>query len=577
MKKIMITGFVLGLFVYTYASQLVTVQTTNDAHNAIVLINHIGWEVSRIMAMRDRPSLEAEYEMISIDQLDLETIKDEGIADQIRALSTYITQRRIEAGEREMLEHEYEYNRDNALYSAFPSPSAIVAADWGAIAYNLVQSTISSYMAYRKSVASLKIRLERDKWELEKGMISDLDQLYQFLFDKQQKLIQQYQLDDYWRVSPKQAQLLVSYIEDVDVNERYEDVFEFMDHTVQRQTFQKLPVYWYYLGVVAEKVGRKDVAMEAYDRYQREYCQILRFDRTAASVAMNKANLLLEQSAAPDLVRKQLAIIEHNKSDDWTFMYYCASVYYELEDEENARRTLDQATIILRHDFDSALQRTERLSASNELEVTEHILPNAMPMIACQMLRLKLDGEIENRDSVRKALEEARRNWGRNCFGILSFDRQIPFDEIANCLKPCFKGVCMEYQYDSSMFGNPAPYRFVLSLPLELLFAGHVDVSAVVKFDDGSRDVTLGLHPRYDGANPRVTADRTVQYILDCPSEIVRHRSPLQIELLLKHKLYPVTVVLDATPLKKVRETHEKCIRLNLIDGHYKNKVFPLR
>ena len=580
MKKILMVVGVFGLLANACATQVVSSNelAEADAHAAMVLINHIGWEVSRILIMSDRPSLESEYEMISINQLNLGAIKDEDVVAQIRELCSFITRKRIAVGEQEMLQHEYDYNRDNALYDAFPAPSAILVADWRVIAYNLVQSTVCAYMSYKKAVAALKIKLERDQWELDKEMMGDLDNLYQELLERQQKLIQHYKLDDYWRVSPKQAKELVSHIENADTDERRADLFSYLNHASQRKTFQKLPAFWYYLGDVAERVGRKDVAMEAYDRYQKEYCQILRFDRTAASVAMNKANLLLAQSAEPSLVREQLGIVEKNMSNDWTFMYYCANAYYNLNDLQNARRTLEQASLILRHGFDDSMSRLKRLceSGTNELSVTDHSLPNAMPMIACQTLKLKFDGETVNKDNVRKMLDESQRKWGRNCFGILSFYGQIPFSEIKEYLKPCFKGIYLEYQHDDSLFNNSSPYRLVLELPLDWFFAGPIDVSANFKFDDSSIEMEVGLHPRYEGVNPRITAERRVQYVLDCPSEIVRRRSPTRVELLLGHKLYPVTVVFDASQLNNVRKTGSKKVNLPVIEGRYKRKVFHL-
>ena len=580
MKKTIVMFGMFAMFVNASANGVVNTgeSATTDAHVAMILINHIGWEVSRIMAMSDRLSLEAEYEMISINQLNLGAIKDDETVGQIRELCSYITRKRIAIGEQEMLQREYEYNRDNALYSAFPSPSAILAADWAVIAYNLVQSTVCAYMSYKQTVAALKIHLEREQWEIEKDMMRDLDTLYQELLEQQQKLIQHYKLDDYWRVSPRQAQELVSHIDNADTDDRRADLFAYLNHPAQRKAFQKLPAFWYYLGDVAERMGRKDIAREAYDRYQKEYCQVLRFDRMAASVAMNKANLLLEQSAEPSLVREQLEIIKKNMSSDWTFMYYCANVYYKLNDLGNARLTLDQANQSLRLGFDDALNKTKGLceSGTNELAVTEHNLPNAMPMITCQMLKLKFDGETVNNDNVRKMLAETQRKWGRNCFGMLSFYGQIPFTEIEEYLKPCFKGIYLEYQHDDSLINNPVPYRFVLDLPLDWFFAGPIKLSAIVKFDDGSREMKVGIHPRYQGVNPRITANQSVQYVLDCPSEIVRRRSPMRVELLLEHNLFPVTVVFDAAKLKDVRKTGENSAQLPVIEGRYKKKTIHL-
>ena len=115
-----------------------------------------------------------------------------------------------------------------------------------------------------------------------------------------------------------------------------------------------------------------------------------------------------------------------------------------------------------------------------------------------------------------------------------------------------------------------------MELPIEWFFAGPIEVSAIVKFDDGSSEMPIGLHPRYEGVNPRITDQRSVQYVLDFPTEIIRKRSPMRVELLLGHKLYPVTVVFDATKLKDVRKTGAKTVNLPKIEGRYKKKVFHL-
>lgn len=577
--KIMLVA-VFGLLANTYAGKVEEAEGLDDAKAAIVLINHIGWEVSRIKTMTDRPSLESEYEMISLEQLNLKTIKDKETEDQIRSLSSYITDKRIEAGEREMLQRELDHNLDNAFYEAFPSPSAILVADWRVIAFNLVQSTLSGYMRYKKAVAQFKIGNERSKWELEKEMIRALDQVYQSLFVAQRTLVQKYNLDDYWRVPPEQAQDLVKQVEMAVSGYRDKELFEYLNHPVQRKTYQKLPIFWYYLGTAAEKTGNKAVAMEAYDSYQKEFCQILRYDRTAASVAMNKVVLMLEKSAPAELVRQQLQIIEHNMSKDWTFMYFCASVYFNhLKDVEAARRTLDQAIFILRNKFDNTLQTTKMLceSETNELSVTDHTIPNAMPLISCHSFRLQFEGKTINTDSVRKMVDETQRKWGRNCFGMLSYYGQIPFAEIENYIRPCFNSIRLEYQYDGTLFNNPVPYRFVLNLPVDWFFAGEIEVTANVTFDDGPDSKEIGLHPRFNRKNPRIISGGQVQYVLDCPSEIVRHRSPYRFELMLKHKFYPVVVLFDAKELKNARKLDKNTVKMQMINAKYKSKTIAIR
>lgn len=577
MKAIIMMVAGLSVIANSNATQIEKSEKLADAKAAIVLINHIGWEVSRIKTMADKPSLEAEYEMISLDQLNLATIKDKETVDQIRALGTYVTNKRIEVGEREMLQRELDYNLDNAFYDAFPSPSAILVADWRLIAYNLVQSTLSGYMRYKKAVAQLKIGHERNLWELEKGMVRALDELYQNLFAAQQELVQEYKLDDYWRVSPSQAQELAYQIERAISDNRDKELFDFLNHPFQRRTYQKLPIFWYYLGVAAEKVGKKDVALGAYDSYQNEFCQILRFDRTAASVAMNKAVLMLENSAPEKQVRDQLRIIEKNMSNDWTFMYFCASVYFnKLKDVGAATKAIDQAISILGNKFNNSMQSTMILCEGNELSVSDHTIPSAMPLVSCCSLRLQIEGKTISKDSVRQMLDETQRKWGRNCFGMLSYYGQIPFAEIENYIRPCFSGIHLEYQYDGSLFNNPVPYRFFLNLPIDWFFAGELVVSATATFDDGSNPMEIGLHPRYDGKNPRIVSGGQVQYILDCPSEIVRHSSPRCIEILLKNKFFPLVLVFDAKGLKNARGADKNAAELRMIKAKYKSKVIEV-
>ena len=236
-----------------------------NAQAAIVLINHINWVVNSIKHANDVRMIELEYERISANNLNLQTIKDEATIAQIKDICNYITYLRIQDGERKMLKRELAYNLDNAIFDAFPSPGAIVAADPWAIAYNLVQSSVSSYMSYRRAVAQLKIQHERKMWNLKDEDMRELNSLNMSLLDSQWSLIRKYDLNDYWRVPEALVQELLTRLNNPDNETNPEQLFDYLNHEFQRKKYQKLPAYWYYLGVYAEKMKKNDIALEAYN------------------------------------------------------------------------------------------------------------------------------------------------------------------------------------------------------------------------------------------------------------------------------------------------------------------------
>ena len=150
-KKILVLYF--AMFATLTGSSESLLEDVSEANrekvqSVIVLINHINWVVNHVKNTNDVRMLELEHEGISLDELNLSSIKDEKIIHQITSIDKFITDRMISIGERKMLARELQYNLDNAIYNAFPSPGAIVAADPWAIAIDIAQSTISSYMSY---------------------------------------------------------------------------------------------------------------------------------------------------------------------------------------------------------------------------------------------------------------------------------------------------------------------------------------------------------------------------------------------------------------------------------------------
>lgn len=575
-KVIGVAIIIIALSEPIFAAGQIKDKDRANTQAAIIMINHVNWVVNRIKSSDDVGMLELEYEGISLNKLNLQSIKDQETIDQITRICDYITTLRISDGERKMLVRELNYNLDNAVYDLFPSPALLMVADPRAIAINLVQSTASAYFNYKRAVSQLKIQHERKMWNLEADAMRELNGLNVELLNQQWRLIQSYHLDDYWRVSEEQIKTLLSRLDSQISAAAPDELFNYLNHPTQRKTYQKLPAFWYYLGVQAEKCKHPDVALAAYEEYQKEFYQVLRFDRTAASVAMNKILLSANNTDKNDIY-SQLKIIEANAPDDWTFLYFCANIYFDrLADKANAERVLSQAINKLQFQFSETLFNCRELCKKGDLAVGDHTFPNATPLIACKNLLLRIQGQENDRERMLSIADHFRKETTKNCFGMLSFVGKLPYEDICNYLKPELRAVFIDYQYDNS-WKSTAPYRLVLYLPLSWFYAGNFDVEMQILFADDSSPMSIKLHPRYKDKNPVIMEDELVRYVFDCPNSIVRNKLPIKIEVLLKHKFYPITIGFDASGLKNAAGRGITNLRMYSETAKYKNKELPVR
>ena len=105
-KKILVLFF--AMFATLTASSESLLEDVSEANrekvqSVIVLINHINWVVNHVKNTNDVRMLELEHEGISLDELNLSSIKDEKIIHHIISIDKFITDRRISIGERKLL------------------------------------------------------------------------------------------------------------------------------------------------------------------------------------------------------------------------------------------------------------------------------------------------------------------------------------------------------------------------------------------------------------------------------------------------------------------------------------------
>lgn len=121
-----------------------------DKIKAAYALNMCTVSVSQIIDYRDLNVLEQEYEAI-LNNLNLEQIpKDDALLHILKQLLDTITYFRIEAGEKEMIEKEYQQKMKNAIWASVPNFGMIVAGGSPiTMAISLASQVGIGYMNYR--------------------------------------------------------------------------------------------------------------------------------------------------------------------------------------------------------------------------------------------------------------------------------------------------------------------------------------------------------------------------------------------------------------------------------------------
>ena len=169
--------------------------TEEQKKKAAYALNMCTVSVSQIIDYGDLNVLEQEYETI-LNNLNLELIlKDDALLHIFRQLLDTITYFRIEAGEKAMIEKEYQQKMKNAIWSAVPNFGMIVAGgDPITMAVSLASQVGIGYMNYRRNKSEYGLEKERKEWELQKTAIEQFNGLRRELFDTSWRLADRYDI-----------------------------------------------------------------------------------------------------------------------------------------------------------------------------------------------------------------------------------------------------------------------------------------------------------------------------------------------------------------------------------------------
>ena len=236
---------------------------TKEQIKAAYALNLCTVSVSQIIEYEDLQIMEQEYEAI-LNNLNLEQIpKDEALLKILKQILDTITYFRIEDGDKQFLDKEYQQKMKNSIWSAVPNIGMIVASgDPVAMAVSLASQVGIGYMNYRKTKAEARLQLEKDRWQLERTAIEQFNGLRRELFDTAWRLSAAHNFPDRLRLTERQIKQYNAILMDTDLLRKHQRL------TVIQDAFLAYPPFWYHYGNTANAIAHSELTISDSTRNQ---------------------------------------------------------------------------------------------------------------------------------------------------------------------------------------------------------------------------------------------------------------------------------------------------------------------
>ncbi|MHC6202120.1 hypothetical protein ACYULU_02885 [Breznakiellaceae bacterium SP9] len=322
--------------------------TEQQKREAAYALNLCTVSVSQIVDYADIYILEQEYDAI-LNNLNIQNIiHDDALLSVLKKILDTITFFKIQEGDKKFIEKEYQAKMKNAIWSAVPNLSLIIAGGNPiTMAIGMATQIGVGYMSYRKTKSQAKGDKERQEWELERTAIEQFSALQRELFETAWRLSDKYNFDDRYRLTEKQIKHYNSILMDPDPFRRYERL------DIQKDIFEAFPPFWYYKGNAAKEVAAKykhnsDIAsqykakaLEDYRKFDAIYVELMREDVIAASCALEHI-VLLDKEQDKDEIQGLLDRTMKLAGDNTDVLQIGALHYIAIGEQNRAKNLLRQ-------------------------------------------------------------------------------------------------------------------------------------------------------------------------------------------------------------------------------------------
>lgn len=256
--------------------------TNTDARNAAMALNHMHAALNKIILYNDKIVLEEEYNNI-INNLNLTVIKDSEIVNVITYLMDTLTSFKLTEMEKEQFQREYQEKLDNTISGTLMGIS-VNGITPQQIALSILMSAGSAYMTYKNAQKSAKKGFDKNKWELKKDTISELNEIRKDFLLTYWKIMQRYNMPDKWRITEKQFTRFITILKGNDINKKYRQLLR------MKGEMSLFPTYWYELSLVLHKLNKKDDELKAISEYEILNDKLLRHNSYYSLMLANKTS-----------------------------------------------------------------------------------------------------------------------------------------------------------------------------------------------------------------------------------------------------------------------------------------------
>ena len=319
-----------------------------DKKKAASALNLCLVSISQIIDYSDQYILEQEYEGI-LNNLNLEHMpKDEALLDVLRQILDTITFFRIQEGEKQFIDQEYQDRMKAAIWSAVPGCGAILACpDPKAMLFTLLTQVGSGYMNYRNEKAKAGREKEKVMWELHKAAIEQFNGLRRELFTTAWKLADTYGFKDEMRLTESQ---IAQYNRILQEDNLYRRLARLED--IQSK-FKAFPPFWYSMGNTALQLLKNDPddkemrlkARTAYAEYfkinndvNNDESSLLRSDPIFSACALEYVSLM--ESSENENKLKYINLAKKYAGTHFDILQLCAMAFLDVGEIEKAAEIL---------------------------------------------------------------------------------------------------------------------------------------------------------------------------------------------------------------------------------------------
>lgn len=394
----------------------------DEKKRAAYALNLCMVSISQIIDYNDVYILEQEYEAI-LNNLNLEMFpKDEALLSILKQLLDTITFFRIQEGDKEMIEKEYQHKMKNAIWNAVPNFGLIVS---GGSVVNMAISLASQvgigYMNYRRAKSENALDYEKKQWELKKTAIDQFNGLRRELFDTAWRLADRYEFPDYYRLTERQIKQYNEILMDCDEIRRYERL------TTIKETFKAYPPFWYNYGNTANSIARNEslkISKETREYYRGEAVQhfesywannkyaLLREDHMSSACALEEVDLLdvnIHRARIEDLIDKAIRF-SGNAND---ILQLCSIAYLRIGHNEKAAEIL---RILVNEDYNKVVnaQILSGLYVNQELKEHNQAIRSKYELLTTRvnpiyLYKMPLLESKESNEQLQKEFNETQR------------------------------------------------------------------------------------------------------------------------------------------------------------------------